>query len=68
MLPTFLAEEKYSPLFEQWIAKQFQQASPQDFANLYKYFLSRGGPGLVLAEAEAKARETRRFPQPQPTF
>jgi hypothetical protein len=48
--------ESYSPSMEASVRQQLRQPSPESFAQLLGYYRRRGGPGLVLASAEAVVR------------
>lgn len=47
--------EEYSAPLEAWVKRQLQNADARTFQQLLAYYRQRGGPGLVLAEAELAA-------------
>jgi hypothetical protein len=48
--------ENYSPAMRALVRQQLRDAGPEHFALLLQYYRRRGGPGLVLAAAEAVVR------------
>jgi len=54
-----MSTEVYSPHMEATVRAQLQQEGALELARLLAYFRQRGGPGLVLVEAELRERAQR---------